>query len=336
MSPKNIEIWIKHTRLWRVICPILGVSLDALWRITYGLKPTILYYLLIRGGKDSELAANGLKIVNKDRSYTRIAEFLSTKVSEEQINAEISKMESSDSINNYFVDIAGSLDQETKLELLNFALDQHNVAMASAYLRFVPILATIKVLLNRSVSEKSVGPQRWHRDWFGYKGVNVFIALTDINENRGMYSAIGFKEIDRRSEIPVHGNDSTVDAYDRDRVADATMGEYIASDSIQCLIGPPGTAALVDNNWVYHKGGHVQEGYRLMLEISYQCAEKPKKSSQKNILESMSLVGHAQLGSLLDTRVRRYMTSKRNKRSRLGWVFHWLARRLTYFKIKNG
>jgi len=331
-----LKLNIKNNLFEQLSISFLALAVDLLWRATFGLKPTLMYYFLMLKDRDSELRKNGLKIVHSDVHFTQFANDLSSKISSEHIAKGISKMDSPGSVNNYFVDIIDDLDEETKIEILRFALANRNIDIASSYLRFIPTLSTVKVLLNKATKEAPVGPQRWHRDWFGYKGLNIFIALTDISERQGMYSAIGLNAISCREEILLNNNDPDIEPYDRGRVSDVEMEKYVKSDDVQRLIGPPGTTAIVDNNWVYHKGGHVKEGYRLMVEISYHTTVKPRQSQQQNILDTLGLAQNSSVNNLLDTPVRRYMVKKRANKTALGWIFHFLARRFTYPKAKRG
>lgn len=335
MNLAKFEAKVKSSKAWKFSSIFFNFILNLTWRLTLGLKPTILYALFSGGSSDKELKRSGLKIFHGDEHFTDFAEWLATRIPEELISSEITRMEADGGLQSFSTTIEKKLDLETRFELLRFALDDKNIGAVCGYLKFVPKLSSIKILLNRPTLNTPLGSQLWHRDWFNFKAINIFTAITDIHETKGMYSAIGFDSIARYSEIPVHDNDPDVDIYSRDRVGTENMSLYVDSEAVKNLKGPPGTTALVDSGWVYHKGGFVTEDYRLMIQISYQSEDKPPSARAENVLESLNLVEHEQLDSLLDTGVRRYMTkSEKNKRT-LSWVFHWLARRFTYFKVKG-
>jgi hypothetical protein len=275
-----------------------------------------------------------LKIVQSDPYFSNFAEWLVGRISEDLISSEIEKMKSSDKATNFTTDLSAHLDTETKLEIVKFALDDKNIEAVCGYLKFVPRLATIKVLLNRPTDSGALGSQRWHRDWFSHKGMNIFIALTDVDEETGIYSAIGLDVVSRYAEIPVYNNDPNVDLYDRDRVSDTSMLEFVPDEAIECLKGSPGTTALVDSGWVYHKGGYLKKGYRLMLEVSYLSEQKPGVSMPPNVLEELDLVANDELENILNTNVRRYMVGGFTKKKGGGSLFHWLSRKLTFYKEK--
>ena len=334
MNIKNIEYKIKHNRIWRSISLIANCLLNICWRLTYGFRATLWYVFFIKGTRNHILKKSGLQIIHEDDHFTNFATWLADHIPDKLIELEIEKMEKepvSNSNSNWFsTDIIKLLDEETKLEILRFALNDRNINMVCSYLKFVPKLTTISVLLNKSSKENPLGSQRWHRDWFNHKGLNIFTALTDINEVRGMYSAIGLDIIPRFSEICASNQQSNLNAYDRDRISDNQMKEYINNDNIQNLKGPPGTTALVDSGWVYHKGGFLKEGYRIMIEISYQSEQKPPASVVESVVDTLDLHNSNELCFILNTRLKRYMVQKRKSGVKLSWRFLWLSRKLTY------
>ena len=331
MNKTKIVVAVKKTLLWRCIVPSLRSLVEIIWRLTYGLKPSLMYILSVRPTKDNELRKKGVKIFHSDSHFTDFAQRLASQIPEDLIFSEIEKLKSSDDEQNFMTDISKELDIETRLEILKFALDEKNIDVICGYLRFVPRVATIKVLLNRQTDRVALGPQRWHRDWFGYKGINIFCALTDIDEQTGMHSAIGLDSISKYSEIPTYSNNSSVTPYDRDRVSNESMLDFIPKVAINELKGPPGTTALVDTSWAYHKGGHIERGYRLLLEIAYMSEQKPKTSVYPNILEDLGLVSTEKLKNIVNTRVHRYMVSGGGKYEG-GAILHWLSRKLTFYK----
>ena len=335
----NIEIKIKNNRIWRHISLAGNWLLNICWRLSSGLKATFWYVFFVNSTRNPVLMKNGLQIIHGDDHFTDFAEWLSAHIPNQVIETGIKKMRgesaSDSSSASFSTDIVKLLDEDTKLEILRFALDDKNISMACGYLRFVPKLTTISILLNRSSKENPVGSQRWHRDWFNHKGVNIFTAITEINEDRGMYSAVGLDAIPRYSEIPVYNPTSDVHIYDRDRVPDDLMRQYVTNDNVQNLKGPPGTTALVDSGWVYHKGGFLKDGYRIMIEISYQSEQKPPASVSEDVVDSLGLGDSDKLASILNTRLKKYMVKKRKSPNAWDWRFLWLSRKFTYLKSRH-
>jgi hypothetical protein len=326
---------IKKSIFWKPIVLFLSFWVDLVWRLTYGLQASLLYMFCVRRVKDTKLRRDGLKIVRSSPYFIEFSEWLSENISKDLILSETEKMKSEDTPTNFTTDLLPLLNTDTQVKIVKFALEDKNIEAICGYLKFVPRLESIQVMLNIPSSSDAIGSQRWHRDWFNYKGMNIFTALTDVGEETGIYSAVGLRSIPRRAEIPVYQNDQSVHAYDRDRVSDASMLEFTNKEAIEYLQGPPGTTAFVDSGWVYHKGGHLKNGYRLMIQIAYRAEQKPKAANPTNILEELGLIGNDNMESILDSSVRRYMVGAGLNKSRFGWVFHRLSRYLTYYKEKT-
>ena len=56
------------------------------------------------------------------------------------------------------------------------------------YLGVFPILARIYLNLNIPTYKKKSASQLWHRDDFGYKNLDLFMAINEINDENGHYT----------------------------------------------------------------------------------------------------------------------------------------------------
>lgn len=322
----------RQKSIWKPLAYALNFLSDVVWRLTLGLKPTILYLFCVGNEQDKKLAKDGLKIIESNPDFIKFSNWLRDNISEDLIKSETKKMRQSNANANFTSDLTRHLDETTKLKILNFALDEKNIRSVSNYLKFVPILDSITVMLNIPTGAEPSGSQKWHRDWFNYKGMNIFIALTDINDETGVYSAVGLGTIPRRAEIPSFENENEFDAYNKGRISDASLLQFVNEESIERLEGASGTTAFVDSGWVYHKGGHLKRDYRLMLQIAYRSQEKPNEAKSENILNQLNLAGHKDVNNILSDRVRNYMVFGDSEQKKIGWVFHWLSRKFTYYK----
>lgn len=319
---------------WKPFSLSIHFLVESVWRLTFGLRPTLLYLMHVRKVTNDKLRRDGLEIVNKNENFIQFSNELSGRISEELVVSEIERLKSDTSLTKFTTDLTKVLDKDTRMRLLEFALRTDNVETVSGYLKFVPKLESIQVMLNIPTGKPPVGSQRWHRDWFVFKGMNLFMALTEVDHVTGRYSAIGLTAIPRRAEIPVRQSDQALHPYDRDRVSDALMSDFVCSDSIELLEGAAGTTAFVDSGWVYHKGGHVTERHRIMLQIAYRAPERPWAAAPVNILADLGLADDALVDSILQNKVSRYMVSNYNFWPVFGAVFHKLARLLTYYSAK--
>jgi len=86
---------------------------------------------------------------------------------------------------------------------------------------------------------------------------------------------------------------------------------------------------------VYPKGGFLKDGYRTMIEISYQSKQKPPASVIEDVVDSLGLGDSDKLASILNKRLKKYMVKKRKSPNAWDWRFLWLSRKLTYLKSRN-
>ena len=78
------------------------------------------------------------------------------------------------------------LDDQIKEEIVKFAINHKVYLAASKYLGVLPVIAKINVVHN--IENKSKTPRAsmlWHKYDFGYKSLDLFLAISDINEENG-------------------------------------------------------------------------------------------------------------------------------------------------------
>lgn len=322
---------IKKNILWRYLAPCVFALGDLIWTLTYGAKSYLLYLLKSGAPAQRDLRKSGLQVFHGDPFFEEFAKWLHSQIPVELLERETAKLEDSTALNGFVSDIIGQLDMETKLAILKFALSKRNIDLVCGYFGFVPRLASAKLLLNIPKAEMPVGSQRWHRDWYVHKGLNIFTCLTDVDEDSGIYSAIGENWISRYAEIPVLNLDESAEPWDRDRVSDEQMLKFVPADAIERLTGPPGTTVAVASGIVYHKGGHCRKRHRLMLELSYQSEEKPGVARNENILSVLGVEGHEKLREIIDTPVRHHLVEGFQAGKGSASIFHWISRKCTYY-----
>jgi hypothetical protein len=335
MKSKKIIHSLKKSLIIKIFAPLIFPVIDILFRLSYGLKAHLLFLTSGMSKSSYNISKTGIKIIKNDDHFINFSKWLYSRIPENLLKEERDELLSKKEISSFSVDIIQKLDHKTKLEILKFALNDKNVEMASQYLKFIPRLASIMVLYNIPKDQDEAGSQKWHRDWFNYRGVNIFSCVTPVDEITGMYSAIGKNYIPRYKEIPVFDADALADPWDRDRVSQDLMNEFIDNESISNLKGPTGTTAIVDSGLVYHKGGYIKDGYRLMIEISYQFDYKPAVSRPQNIISYLDLDNNNELVNIVNTPIKKYMVDgfispNNSKRP----FFHWLERNLSYYATK--
>ena len=183
--------------------------------------------------------------------------------------------------NNYLSEIFNDFPENIKKKIIEFSMSDLMISTAAKYLGTFPILAKVIIYLNiPRKKENPRGAMLWHKDDFGYKSLDFFLAINDVNDLNGPLLAIREKDlgvlsrIDEEIKNPIRG--------ERGKISNNALD--INEKDLVILKGPSGTALLIDSFTAYHKGGHCLENYRIMLRFSYQTVDSirlPNNSDNK-------------------------------------------------------
>ena len=80
------------------------------------------------------------------------------------------------------------LSEKTKQNIFNLATSDLMVSTAANYLGVFPILS--RILVNYNIPndpDDQRGAMLWHRDDFGYRSLDLFLSITDIDKNNGPF-----------------------------------------------------------------------------------------------------------------------------------------------------
>ena len=73
------------------------------------------------------------------------------------------------------------MPNQVKKKVIDFALSEKNLLTATKYLKVLPIINKIIVYLNIPRTGAEKGAQLWHKDDFGYKSLDLFLGISDID-----------------------------------------------------------------------------------------------------------------------------------------------------------
>ena len=248
-----------------LISPLYGV----IWEYVINAPGKLLFLRSAYRGRrgDPALAAAGVTVA-RTPELTALAQRLRASLSKDAIDKARAEMLATNS--EYSVDIFETLDAKSRVELTKFALSPVVLGPVMSYLRVAPRLLIPKILFNiprPHLSEE--GSKLWHRDvGYGYRGLMLFLALTDVDDESGPYYAMGTDVIPRHADIP-KTLDPGLDVWRRYRTTNEEMGAHVDMTRATKLSGPAGTAAWVDGGNCYHKGGHCTVRERLMLFLEF-------------------------------------------------------------------
>jgi len=269
--------------LWTNIINIHGRILNFLW---FSKKKNFFFYLgeespIKKIEDNKELQNLSTKILGAcNSSLLADAENEIKTLTYENIN------ESNNGKDKYFTQIFDRLDSSTKNEIINFASSDLMISTAANYLKVFPILSKIALTYHIPRNfNKQRGAMMFHKDEYGYKSMDLFIAINDIDIETGplravttQFDSLGpFAKIFNREESAIRGN--------RGKISNEIIDKKKLDEF--SIIGKSGTGILIDSFKCYHAGGHCKSKPRILLRILYSTIDDMSLPSQNKVNKSI-------------------------------------------------
>ena len=288
---KVIEILkrLKKTRLYYIFLRIFFIPFYSFfWEYILNLQAKLLgfiFNLYTLNKKYISLSGNSKRIINENNEFQNISQIISQNLSNEIIEKKISYIRSdkfsekmkkdnqSMAINPFVYNLFNDLDKKVQTKIVKFATSDLMVKSACKYLGVYPLLARIYVNLNIPTHTEARSSQLWHRDDFGYKNLDLFLAVSEIDENNGPLFVLKKKDplnIFYRIKKEIGSNLTG----ERGKILDKDFN-YLdpEKNGIIKLIGSKGTGLFIDSIRNYHKGGFCKSQYRITLRINYMTSD---------------------------------------------------------------
>ena len=220
--------------------------------------------------------------IENNPEFERIAKIVKNSINDELINKIKNELEfvkfddpSKNQYNNFNKDFFPLLPDDVKKEVVNFALSEKNLLTVTKYLKVLPIIKKIIVYLNVPRSDKEKGAQLWHKDDFGYKSLDIFLGISDIDISNG---PLYFLKTKNPLGVFFKIKDIVKNALpgERNKVPLNTFSNYYKENEVGALIGKSGTGIFIDSFTKYHRGGFCKSKDRIMLRISYQTPDSKR------------------------------------------------------------
>ena len=218
---------------------------------------------------------------------------------------------------NFYIDMYPFIKEDLKKDIVDFALNNFNLAIVTDYLKVMPIISKISLNLNIPVpGSKEGGSMLWHKDDFGYKSLDLFLPLNEVNENNGP-----FFYVEKKNELGVFHKLKKIKKNallgERNKIELKTF-EEISSMNFKSFLSNIGDGIFIDSFTCYHRGGFCKSGDRLMLRISYTTPD------------SIDIIGKDNLNGF------RYYDLYKIRNSNLSkFQKYILFKRNKFFKIQN-
>ena len=308
---KFIKFFIKpiYSFFWEYIINFEGKLLYILF---HSHKKLDHKYNLNKAGNDKLIIANDIILKNFSKKiYENILKKDLIQKSFERLNSgtfnkNINQYKSG---SNAFVDdLFDELDSEIKEDIVKFSINNKVYLSASKYLGVLPVVAKINV--NHNIVNKSKKPRAsmlWHKDDFGYKSLDLFLAISDIDENNGPLEFIKKKNLlGIFYKIPSDLKEQ--EPGQRNKIEETQFSNYFNEQDFDKFLGKSGAALLIDSFTTYHRGGNCKLKNRLMLRISYQTPDAYSLSKKDKFI----FLKHIKNKSTYNNILAKYSLSKRH------------------------
>lgn len=242
-------------------------------------------YLLKNNKSDFIKLKNNSKIlVHEDDRLKLLAERISRiinpqlldnlkkKISSEEYKKEIFEKTNNETVlkNIFSIDIFNEIEDELKKDIIEFATSEMMLKTVTSYLGVFPLIRGIYLNVNFPSQNRQTSSQLWHRDDFGYKTLDFFMAINEIDDNNGPLITLKKKD-PLKIFYRIKNEVDTKLKGERGKISDNNFN-YLSNndeDSFLELKGKKGTALFIDSFRNYHKGGFCKKNNRIVLRISY-------------------------------------------------------------------
>ena len=279
---KSILSKIKSTKIWYYFLLLIFIPVyNFFWEFIFNFQGKIYYYLWKIKKKDSfDLKNNDKMIVENDPDFKIIASDLRNYLDQDfqkkeidNFNQNLDLSEKKNKFEDYRIDVFQSLPTKLKQQIIDFALNEKNLSTAANHLKVFPVIGKIYLFLNFPVQKKRErGAMLWHKDDFGYKSLDLFLAVNEIDNENGPLFFVKKKE-----PLGVFYKLTNVIKNalpgERNKVSIENFSELFSNENVDCLRGPAGNAIFVDSFRTYHRGGYCLSKNRIMLRICYQTPD---------------------------------------------------------------
>lgn len=282
----NYKRLLKKTYIWRLFIqnffyPIYNI----IWQYVINFNAKLLYFFwffkkreIIKFDKSDKILIKDNNIFKKISKKILVEGLSLLEGSKKEILSEKYKKKLSieigpssvDAEMPYRIGIYEKLSEDLKKEIVAFASSDLMISTAANYMGIFPILTRIQVDHNIPREGTDVrGAMHWHRDTFGFKNLDFFMAVTDIDDENGPFYTLE-KKVRAGTFMAFSNLVSRTKKGERGKVSSDEFSKYFKNDKILKLSGDSGSAIFLDSFSCYHKGGFCKSKERLTIRFCYQ------------------------------------------------------------------
>ena len=287
-------ITLKQTKFWYFIVRFFFIPFfDLIWVniINFNGRLLALIYLSNKSAFYKIDKYEDVKLIENSPEFQQIANIVKNSINDdliEKLKKKIEDSKNNDPLKNQFANYSISffplLPEDVKDEILKFALSEKNLTTATKYLKVLPVIKKLIVYLNIPKEKEERGAQLWHKDDFGYKSLDIFLAVSDINIDNG---PLYFLKTKNKLGVFFKIKNIIKNALpgERNKVTLESFSNYFKEDEVGALTGKSGTGIFIDSFTKYHRGGFCKSGNRIMLRVSYQTPDASRGEKANEVGE---------------------------------------------------
>ena len=302
---KKIFIKIKKTKIWYlflyfIFIPIFNFLLTNI--INFKGRMVFFRYKKKRNDKNIKYLdpkEDHNKIIRNSEKIKKLVNIIDSHLNENFLNEMKSKINSKIHKKDHYlfykpsfqIDMFPYLSEELKFQIVTFIMDYDLIDQTANYLGVMPVIGKIALNLNVPISNSSErGSMLWHKDDFGYKTVDFFIPIKEVNINNGpLYfekkKSLGvFHKYTNIIKNPKKG--------ERNKIEVSEFKKKVNDKNIEIFTGNAGDALMIDSFSCYHRGGFCKNQERIMLRI---CFHTPDSIDMLHKVNNNNIFRYSQL-----------------------------------------
>ena len=277
---------LKKTYIWKIFIQYFFYPFyNFFWQFILNFKAKILYILWSIKKRDFvNLSRKNTVVITENETFKDLAKKISNETnllrenSEKYIRSEEYKKKITDKQGSYSSDaeipyrgsLYDDLSDNLKSEIVKFASSEIMISTAAKHMGIFPILTRVQVLHNiPRENAKRRGAMHWHRDTFGFKNLDFFMAVTDVDDESAPFQYLE-KKIRASVFLSFQNLVSTTKKGERGKVSPEEFSKHFKDNETSKFMGKSGSVIFADTFSVYHRGGFCKSKDRVLLRLCYQ------------------------------------------------------------------
>ena len=272
---------LKRTNVWKLFIEYFVYPIfHFIWSFIINFNAKILYFLwnlkkrdyFNLNNNDKLLILNNDNFKNIGKKILKESEFLvddsKNKLFDPVYAKELKKGNAARAELPYSISLYEKLSPNLKTEIVEFASSDKMITTASEYMKIFPILTRVEVGLN--IPREGGGLRAamyWHKDGFGFKNLDFFMNVTDVDEDNGPFFCLEEK---LKAGIFKSFDNLMTRTGERNKVNLENFDKYFKDSNKIELKGQSGTGIFLDSFSTFHRGGFCKSKDRINLRFSYR------------------------------------------------------------------